>query len=184
MKIVYTIIVLTLFSIIGYSQKANTIQLNNGNIEFLSEAPLERIEAKSSKLRGVLIPSERIFAFSVENSSFNGFNGSLQKEHFNENYLESDEYPNCTFVGKIVEAIDFTKEGKINIRAKGKLNIHGVEKERIIKVNVDIRNGKIFIVSNFAVLLDDHGISVPTIVNQKIAEEIQISVHAMFDKYE
>lgn len=158
--------------------------MNKGTIEFISDASLEKIEAKSNKLQGILITTEKIFAFSVDNSSFNGFNGSLQKEHFNENYLESDIYPRCTFTGKIVEFVDFNKDGKIEIRAKGKLNIHGIEKERIIKVSIEVKNGKIYINSKFNVLLEDHGIRIPTIVNQKIAEEIQVSVQAVFDKYE
>lgn len=168
----------------SYAQKGNKLILNKGNIEFRSEAPLELIQANSNNLQGILIPSERIFAFSIDNNSFNGFNGSLQKEHFNENYLESDKYPRCTYSGKIVELIDFTKDGKSEIRAKGKLTIHGIERERIIKVNIEVKNDKIYVSSKFQVLLEDYGIRIPTIVNQKIAEEIQVSVQAVFDKYE
>ena len=50
--------------------------------------------------------------------------------------------------------------------------------ERIIKATVRITNGKLYISSNFSVLLEDHNITIPKIVNQKIAEEIQISIEA------
>ena len=50
----------------------------------------------------------------------------MQKEHFNENYLESDKYPDATFAGKIIEDVDFTKNNTITVRAKGILTIHGV----------------------------------------------------------
>lgn len=166
------------------AQKANKIIMRNGNIRFISDATLERIEAKSSKLNGLLILSDKTFAFTVENTSFNGFNGSLQQEHFNENYLESERYPRCNFTGKIVENINFNIDGKYDVRAKGKLSIHGIEKDRIIKATLEIKNGKINVYAKFNVLLEEHGIFIPTIVNQKIAEEIQVVVQANFDHYE
>lgn len=166
------------------AQKANKLIMRNGNIRFLSDANLERIEAKSSKLNGLLMLADKTFAFTVENTSFNGFNGSLQKEHFNENYLESERFPRCNFTGKIVENINFSVDGKYEVRAKGKLTIHGVEKDRILKVSIDVKNGKVNVYSKFNVLLEEHGIFIPTIVNQKISEEIQIVVQANFDHYE
>ena len=38
--------------------------------------------------------------------------------------------------------------------------------------------------SKFLVLLEEHGINIPSIVNQKIAEEIQVDVNAQFNSYE
>src|SRR5688572_29911318 len=72
-----------------------------GTIHFKSEAPLELIEATSKKMKGALNPAEQTFAFSVANNSFEGFNSALQREHFNENYMESVKFPTCTFSGKI-----------------------------------------------------------------------------------
>ncbi len=51
--------------------------------------------------------------------SFQGFNSTLQREHFNENYIESDKYPEARFSGKVIEDIDFSKDGTYIIRAKG-----------------------------------------------------------------
>lgn len=186
MKIIKSIFyfLLPLITIDTNAQSVNKLLLNKSSIYFVSEAPLERIEAKSTKLKGLILTYDKTFAFTVDNSSFNGFNGSLQQEHFNENYLESDRYPQSTFEGKIVEPIDFNKDGKYEIRAKGKLKIHGVEKEKIIKINIEIKNGRLIANSKFTVYLKEFGIYVPSIVNQKIAEEIQVSVQMVFDKYE
>ena len=63
----------------------------------------------------------------------------LQKDHFNENYLESTKYPNATFTGKIIENVDLSVDGVYTIRAKGKLNIHGIEQERILKSRISCR---------------------------------------------
>ncbi len=150
----------------------------NGKVTFNSEATLETIQARSKKLRGVIDPSNNAFAWSVETTSFNGFNNPLQREHFNENYMESSKYPKISFSGKIIEKIDFQTDGKYTIRAKGKLIAHGVEQERIIRSELEVSGKKLRIRSQFTVLLTDHNISIPHIVYQKIAEEVSVSIEA------
>jgi polyisoprenoid-binding protein YceI len=171
-----------LFIIIGWQYLAapqKILLTKEGTIHFKSEAPLELIEATSKKMRGALNPAEQTFAFSVANNSFEGFNSALQREHFNENYMESSKYPTCTFTGKIIEDIDYAVDGTYNVRAKGKLTVHGVEQERIIKATMEIKKGIISVSSSFMVPLADHNITIPKIVNQKIAEEISVELNAV-----
>lgn len=151
----------------------------DGTLRFSSDAPLELIEARSNKLRGVIDPTGQTFAWSVDVKTFEGFNSPLQREHFNENYLESRKYPKATFQGKIIEKVDFQKDGVYTIRAKGKLTIHGVEQERIIRSQLEVRGQRLRIKSDFTVRLVDHDISIPRVVHQKIAEEIMVSVDAV-----
>ena len=151
---------------------------DSGNIAFRSDAPLELIKAASTKLSGLIDENKRTFAFRIPIRTFQGFNSSLQQIHFNENYLETDKFPDATFSGKIIEPIDFSKSGKITIRAKGLLKIHGIEQERIIKSEVTILDQKIHLESFFTVQLSDHGIRVPKIVHEKIANEIKVNVSA------
>ena len=151
-----------------------------GEIAFVSDAPLEMIKAKSKMLKGVIDMDTREFAFSVDMSSFEGFNSPLQREHFNENYMETKQFKNATFTGKIIEKDDFTQDGTYTLRTKGQLTVHGITKERIIKSEVTTKNGKFHVHANFTVLLDEHGIAIPKIVYQKIAEEIAVEVDADF----
>ena len=80
--------------------------------------------------------------------------------------------------GKIIENVDFTKKGVINVRAKGILLIHGVSKEKIVKVQITIKDKEIFTEAEFEVPLDEHNIRVPKVVNQKIASVITVEVKA------
>ncbi|MBI3235203.1 MAG: YceI family protein [Bacteroidetes bacterium] len=150
----------------------------DGNTSFTSEAPLELIKAQTNKTSGVLDCAAKNVAFSVDVAAFDGFNSGLQKEHFHENYLESSKYPKATFKGKIIEDIDFTKKGTQTVRAKGVFNIHGVDKEKIVKVKVTIKDKEILVETNFEVPLEDHNIKVPKVVNQKIASIITVDVKA------
>src|SRR3954469_16830682 len=72
-------------------------QTVNGIIYFRSEAPLELIRASSDQLIGAIDLDKKIFNFKILMRSFEGFNNPLQKEHFNENYVESDKYPEASF---------------------------------------------------------------------------------------
>ena len=166
----------------GNSWAQDFYKLEKGKIHFKSDAPLELIEAASNNLRGLINPRDNTFAFAVKLNTFQGFNSPLQREHFNENYMESKKYPEATFSGRIIEDVDLSKAGKYTIRAKGKLNIHGVEQERIIKSEVTVGEGSIGITSSFTVLLEEHEISIPKIVYQKIAEEIEVQIEAALSK--
>ena len=148
----------------------------NGEVKFISKAPLETIRATSKKLSGALDIDKRTFAFSIPISSFEGFNSPLQKEHFNENYLESDRIPKATFTGKVIEELNLALPGTYTVRAKGNMNIHGVDKEMIIKSKIVSAAGQLDVESSFTVALKDFNINIPKLVNQKIAEEIFVDV--------
>ena len=159
----------------AFTQSFNT---SKGTISFRSDAPLELITATSNDIRGKLDTAKKIFAFTVKIRSFDGFNSPLQKEHFNENYLESKQYPDAFFSGKIIEDIDFSKNGTYSIRAKGNLTVHGVSQERIIKSTITVNNGTLQIKSNFTIQLTDHNIPIPKVVHEKLASEINVEVTA------
>lgn len=155
-------------------------QTTRGEVSFVSDAPLEIIRASSEELRGLLNLDDRTFAFTMKTRSFKGFNSPLQQEHFYENYIESDKYPNARFKGKIIEPVDLTSPGEYTIRAKGILEIHGVEQERVIRVDLKIDEHKLTAHASFDVLLEDHNITIPKMVFQKIAETIDVDINLEF----
>lgn len=154
------------------------ILVNKGKINFTSNAPLEIIKASSDQMKVVIDPATNQFGFSVAIVSFKGFNTGLQREHFNEKFMESDKYPAATFKGKIIEKVDFSRDGVYDVRAKGDLEMHGKKQTRIIKSKITIKNGVVNIVADFTIPLSDHDISVPRIIGEKIATEIDVSVSA------
>lgn len=174
MKSIATCLLLVL-SHLCYSQ---IYMCKDGLTKFTSEAPLELIKAQSNKTAGVIDAGTKNVAFSIDIDSFDGFNSALQKEHFRENYMETDKYKTATFKGKIIEDVDFTKNGTITVRAKGTFNIHGSDKEKLLKVKITIKDKELAIDTNFEVPLEDHNIKIPKVVNQKIASVIMVEVKA------
>jgi hypothetical protein len=171
-----SVIFLSVFAFCSFQNKPSVFICKNGQASFISDAALELIKASTKGLSGALNINDRSFSFSVPSKSFEGFNSSLQRVHFNEDYMESETYPNSTFKGKIIEEVDLSKPGVYKIRAKGKMYIHGVENDRIVRCDLTVSENKIDVKASFTVFLADHKISIPTIVNQKIAEEIKLEI--------
>jgi hypothetical protein len=162
--------------IYGFQDKPVIYACKSGQVSFLSDAPLEMIKASSKNLTGALKLKDRSFSFLLSTKTFEGFNSSLQRTHFNEDYMETDLFPASTFKGKIIEEVDLSVPGTYKIRAKGKMYIHGIENDRIVRCDLIVGENKIDVKASFTVFLADHSISIPSILNQKIAEEIKVDI--------
>jgi len=144
-----------------------------GELSFFSSTPVEDISAKSNTGQSALNLTSKEIAVKATIKDF-VFPKSLMQEHFNENYMESEKYPSATFKGKINEEIDLTKPNTYNVTATGKLSIHGVEKDKTIKGVIKVDGNKIFLDTEFEVLLEEFNIERPQVVMMKIAEKIAV----------
>ncbi|RYU90485.1 YceI family protein [Mucilaginibacter terrigena] len=154
----------------------------NAVVTLYSKAPIEDIEARTDKGTSVLNTATGELAFSVPIRSFK-FDKALMQEHFNENYMESDKYPQATFKGKLTDKVDVTKDGTYPVTASGVLEVHGVKQTRSIPGKLTVANGAISLTSEFTVACKDHKIEIPTLVFHNIAESIRIQVSAAYSPY-
>ncbi|MBI1223045.1 MAG: YceI family protein [Bacteroidetes bacterium] len=169
---------LSMLAAMPADKPAKIYVFESGQIGFFSETPVENIEAHTNTYASVMNVESRKFAFSVQVVSFD-FEKKLMQEHFNENYMESEKFPNATFKGGIEEEVNLFKDGIYQVMAKGELEIHGVTKERSIPVKIEVKGGKIYFKSDFQVKLVDHNIEVPNIVVANIAEVINVKVEGI-----
>ncbi len=175
-----TISIISLLLIISISVSAQKYVTKNGNISFYSKTPIENIDAHNKQVNAALNSKTGEFVFKVLIKSFE-FEKALMQEHFNENYMESDKFPNSTFDGQMfnVENINFSKNGTHEIKVKGMLSIHGISQEVEEKGTIIIRNGEVRAKAMFSVLLKDYDIKVPKAVTKNIAERIDIDVDVL-----
>lgn len=102
-------------------------------------------------------------------------------KHFNETYMESDEYPKAIFNGNIpqLKDLDLSTDGEYDVTAEGSLSIHG-EKKSVSEVGkLVVKDGKIGIKCGFEVLIDDFNIEVPKSVEDRVAKEVEIKLDLM-----
>ncbi len=160
-------------------------QMYKGNdktvISFFSHTTMEDIAATNNSSTPVLKAETGEFIVQVGNKGF-AFKSGLMQEHFNENYMESDKYPYCKFRGKIVEKVDYTKDGVTKITMDGTMDIHGVAKPRKIEGTLTVKGDEITIDSKFNVAMKDHDIKIPEAVGNKFTENMELTVKAVLVK--
>ena len=160
-----------------YAQKYMT---RTGKASFFSATPLENIEAFNNEVAGVMDAKTGDVVFQVPIKSFK-FEKALMQEHFNENYMESDKYPKAEFKGKVADlsGVNFSKDGSYNVKTAGKLTIHGVTKDVSLPGTIVVKGNTAAINSKFNVKTADYNISIPKLMEGKIARQIEVTVSSI-----
>lgn len=168
--LVFTLLITTA----TYSQRYIT---KTGHVWFRSEAPFEEIEAHNNQVNAMLKTKSGSIVFTVLVKSFI-FEKALMQQRFNENFVESEKYPEATFKGKVtnIDAVDFTKPGTYDTKISGKLTIHGITRHKdvtaIFEVKPDMIHGK----SKFYILTSDYDIIFSGLLAGSVAIEIEMNV--------
>ena len=157
---------------------AQQFMTRDGHVHFFSSTPIEDIEADNHQMSGLLDASTGEFAFQVQMRAFH-FEKALMEEHFNENYVESESHPSATFQGTIEPWDPDLKNGEPHdVVAKGTFECHGIAQDQEIRGKISWSDEAWRIEAEFEVALADHGIDVPAVVRDNIAERIDVDVHA------
>lgn len=176
-----TLLTVALFSFLVKSE-AQIYMADSCRVSFFSSATIENITAVNSISKPVMSTATGDIQISITNEQFI-FKKKLMQEHFNEDYMESDKYPNTVFKGKIDQHVDFTKNGVTNVTVTGTMNMHGVQKTITIPGTITVQNGVIFLNATFNVKLTDYNIKVPTVIGSDIAKQIAITFTATMKPY-
>src|SRR6185369_10053738 len=124
MKVNILFTVLLVFCLNASEQK---FLAEKSTVTFFSHAAVEDIASENSKSNSIFNESTCEMGFSIPIRDFE-FAKSLMKEHFNEKYMETEKYPKSTFQGKIT-GYQANGIGVQQVRASGRLSIHGVTKD-------------------------------------------------------
>jgi hypothetical protein len=154
--------------------QAQKYSAEKGIITFFSDAALEDIKAENTLVGGLFNSANGDLVYIVRILDFK-FEKSLMREHFNEKYMETEKFPKSMFQGKLT-GFTVGQPGEQKVKAIGKLTIHGVSKNVEIPGTVEFAGGKAIMKSKFIVKLVDYNITIPKLVWQNIAEEIEVKV--------
>jgi len=149
----------------------------NGTVAFeASEALFEPVEAKNESVTAVFDVASNEIASLALIKGFR-FANSLMEEHFNENYIESETYPKATFKGKLIDFnnADLTETPGL-VRVKGTMALHGKEKAVDTNLSIQKSGDGIVLKGSFTVSPEDFDIKIPSIVKNKIAKAVKVSL--------
>ena len=181
MKSIFKIVCLVAFTTFSLQLNAQKIYATKtGQIFFNASGGIEKIAAVNNQVDSKFKDADGQIIIGVLIKGFK-FENQLMEDHFNENYMESSQFPKAEFKGYIknVKEIDFAKDGKYLANFEGTLTIHGVAQKVTTTGQIEIAQGKPTITGEFSVKIKDYGIK-GLYIGEKIANEAKIRVNCKY----
>lgn len=192
-----------LFLVTAAHAETTTFYINDASrrdiVTFTSKAPLETVVGRTAQIKGYVsfeptdISGTAQAEIEVDLASLDTGIG-LRNKHMREQYLETHVYPSVVFnLVKVIEASSdtLTDAAPIQLLLRGKVSLHGVEKDvtvpvtvRYIKESSETKSrhpGDLMqITSKFDLLLSDFSIRRPQFIILQLddRQEIYIDVYA------
>lgn len=180
-KITLLTTVLALFATIVFAQ---TYKTKDANIYFNPNKNQSNKEysALSKEATAVLKVDNAEVALLVPMKTFH-FNNALLEEHFNENYLHTNKFPNGTYKGSLIgfKKEMLTKDGTYNLTSEGQIGLHGVTKPFKAPVTLIVKGKTATFRCMFKVKAEDHNIDIPGLVKPKLADETPLDATIVFN---
>ena len=153
---------------------------------FISDAPLETMKGETGRVSGKVSfdpsnISEVQGTFKIPVASIRT-GSDLRDEHLaGDGWLDAKKHPHATFeISKLVKGPKELKEGKsAKVKVEGKFTVHGVTQTKVADGTVrwaPSDKEALRIQASFKLALEDHDVSVPSIVRLKVANEIVVNV--------
>jgi polyisoprenoid-binding protein YceI len=168
----YLLFFLASLTTLASAQKYAT---RTGFVRFFSKTPMENIEATTHQASCIADIATGEVVAKILISSFQ-FEKALMQEHFNENYMESDKFPQASLKAKVTNTIDYASIKPQEVVLQGDLTLHGVTLPVTIKGNLQRKDQKLEATSTFMVKPADFNIKIPKAVVNNIAKEIEVSL--------
>lgn len=157
--------------------QAQKLKTRSGYVKFFSGAAVEDITAENNQVSSLINLDNGSFAFLVPIKAFQ-FEKALMQEHFNENYMESGQFPNATFKGSFegYEDIALEEDASLELMFNGVMTVHGVSKEIQQAVMLKVKDGKVQVEAEFPLKASDYGIEIPATKSDNISNDLVITV--------
>ncbi|MEE9431561.1 MAG: YceI family protein [Melioribacteraceae bacterium] len=184
------VVLLLASSIQIFAEEWNVKKSNSNMVKFISSTTVLDFEGVTSNIDGYLYwEGEKMFSgnnelyFEVDINSIETGSGKRDRD-MREDVLETDKWQTTYFKGKIISSNSIEKN-KYEIKAVGKMFIHGIENEKEIDAELFFNEGILNVKTNFSVLLKDYKIKAPSLLAFiKVAEEIKLNLNFILEKSE
>lgn len=158
----------------GYSTTA-------GTVEFSGEKPFQSVKAYNEQVTSMLDPTTGHVEFHLIVRDFH-FKKAAMEKSFNEDYMESDQYPTAQFFGKInnINTVNFQVPGKYPVTVEGNLTVHNVTRKVTHPGVLNVTTTGIKAQSHFVVKMEDFNIAPPTFLGRTMTDVINIAVNMKY----
>jgi polyisoprenoid-binding protein YceI len=175
MKYLFTIC-LTTFALLSFQtlNAQKTFGTRNGQIIFQSPTDQD-VKAINNEVNSRLSDNGSL-SFSLLIKSFR-FKMAEMQDHFNTEYLHSNQFPRGDFKGTItnIKTVNFNQDGIYPVEVTGDLTLHGITKKVSSKGSITIKNGKPLAKASFPIVVKDFGIKA-----EDVTEKVTITVNCQY----
>lgn len=154
--------------------EAQVLTFDHGEVEFHTSSIMSDIEAFSEEMDVQLDTTTGDFEIVIPIESFD-FEYEMMQDHFNEDYLESEKYPNATFSGKIGQKIPSLEEA-FTTDISGDMTIHGVTKAMSFPATFSEKEGLMRVRCTFPIVFKDFEVDEPSILTKAVAKDVEVKV--------
>jgi polyisoprenoid-binding protein YceI len=114
----------------------------------------------------------------IDTKSYNS-NIGLRDQDVQEHYLEVQRYPVIRFDSTAVNNVERPHSSKDpwQITLRGRLDLHGVQREVIVPLRLSYRANKIIAQGNFGFVLEEFAIPVPKLLFLKAGNQVEVNFH-------
>jgi polyisoprenoid-binding protein YceI len=172
-----TICMMILGGLLYLPSQAQIFVTRNGTVSFDSKTPLEDIKADNNQTFAAVDLTKKTIAFTLLQRNFL-FSKQLMQEHYNENYVESEKFPKAQFAGSFTGNVG-TAPGTYKVQVTGQLTLHGVTQQVSTPAELELKDGKLTGKAAFTIKPSDYKITIPSLVKDKIASQINVQVVAI-----
>lgn len=163
--------------------QAQTYKTRDGYITFNPNKDQSHTDyaSASKEATAVLKVETAEVALLVPMKTFH-FNNALLEEHFNENYLHTDKFPNATYKGKLIgfNKDQLSKDGVYNLSSEGQVTLHGVTKNFTAPVKMEVKGKTVTFHCVFKIKAEEYNIDIPGLVKPKLADETPLAATIPF----
>lgn len=172
-KLIVSTFLLFMGALVLNAQTADTYKTRDGNIYFNPNKNQKNKEyaALSKEATAIFKAASGEVALLVPMKTFH-FNNALLEEHFNENYLHTNKYPNASYKGKLVgfDKAMLAKDGEYKMSSEGTVELHGVKQSFKAPVTMLVKGKNVTFNCAFNIKAEDYKIDVPALVKPKLAD--------------
>lgn len=184
MKKIITII--SCYFLFCTSLNAQLYSFKSGGVSFTIPAPTGFLLAVDSAVNGFVNTEDGSFKFEIAVKEFR-FVTSFMPDYINvgttnrvhKYYLESEQYPVATYVGKISNTNDLnnTPNGEHKVMTSGLLTIHGITKKVAIPGTLTVmKEGMLILETSFTIHPVDYDIRIPESIAAAFFEQVSVKL--------
>ena len=174
MRIISLLLVLITFNL--SSQEIKRVDSENSFINYTGKHFLHKWSAENKNISGLIqIDGESISNIGIvaKVQDFKSGNSSLDSNSYR--VLDALRIPNIVFRStEIVDSLDL-------INVSGNISFHGIEKDLNVLLNKSTQNDNISLSGKFIVNLSDFNVERPSLLLQKINNEIEVQINLIFN---